>query len=464
MAGGQFAVSPESLVPMPATAADPLSNLWPLTTSRNDEDVLAIDGIPLTKIAAAVGTPVYIYDVSTLRAAAAMFRETFARFYPKSRVVFAGKAFLGTALIPILREAGLGLDVVSGGELYAGLQGGMPAADISMHGNNKGREELQEAIAAGIGKIVIDNDHEIDLLIDLTRDLPEPLPVMLRLNPGVDVHTHRKISTGLVDSKFGLPIRTGQAAAAVSRIAGVSSLKLLGYHAHVGSQLFDANALLDAIDELLGFAAEMRQQHGVELAHLSPGGGFGIAYQPGDRPLDIGTWMQVLSEAIIAGCRQRHLDLPVVTIEPGRAIAGPAGIALYTVGARKELPGIRTYVSVDGGMADNIRPSLYDAVYTAELVTSARMRGRETVTIAGKFCESGDVLIEDIDLPVLESGDVLAIPAAGAYCYAMASNYNLARRPPVVFIEDGVVTLVRRRETYDDLLGLDVTNVQPLSL
>ena len=448
---------------MTATAADPLSNLWPLTTSRNDDGVLCVGGIPLPQIAAAVGTPTYIYDVATLRSAAATFRDAFARHYPKSRVVFAGKAFLSTALIRILREERLGLDVVSGGELFAGLQGGMPAHEISMHGNNKSREELEEAIAAGIGKIVIDNEDEIDLLIELTRDLPAPVPVMLRLNPGVDVHTHKKISTGLADSKFGLPISSGQAAEAVARIVAVPSLKLLGYHAHVGSQLFEADAILAAIDEQLAFAAAMRDAHGVELAHLSPGGGFGIAYLGSDRPMAIESWMRMLGEAIIRGCRQRQLDLPVVTIEPGRAIAGPAGIALYTVGARKVLPGIRTYVSVDGGMADNIRPTLYDAVYSADLVASAQDRPRETVTIAGKFCESGDVLIERIDLPVLAPGDLLALPAVGAYCYAMASNYNFARRPAVVFIEDAVATVVRRRETHADLLGLDVTNVLQLS-
>jgi diaminopimelate decarboxylase len=444
-------------------SAEPLSNLWPISTSRGDHDALAIDGIPLTAIANAIGTPALIYDVATLRASAASFRDLFARHYPKSRVVYAGKAFLCPAMVQILLDERLGLDVVSGGELYIGLQAGMPAAEISFHGNNKSREELHQAIDAGVGKIVIDNDDEIDTLIELARDRAEPVRVMIRLNPGVDVHTHKKISTGVADSKFGLPISTGQAAAAVERVANAESLKLLGYHAHVGSQLFDAGSTIDAIDELLAFAAEMDRRFGVGLEHLSPGGGFGIAYLQDDEPLSIDTWMRQISEAVISGCARHGLDLPTVTIEPGRSIAGPAGVTIYEVGARKLLPGIRTYVSVDGGMADNIRPTLYDAVYTAELVTSARNREREIVTIAGKYCESGDILIENIDLPLLKPGDLLAIPATGAYCYAMASNYNLSRRPPIVFIERGKATVVRRRETCEDLLRLDVTNVLALA-
>jgi diaminopimelate decarboxylase len=438
-------------------AANPLTHLWPLTTSRNSEDVLSIDDVPLTDIAATIGTPAYIYDVSTIRAAAGQFRDGFASHYPKSRVVFAGKALLNAALVKILLEERLGLDVVSGGELFAGLHAGMPAAEMSFHGNNKSRQELREALEAGVGKIVIDNDDEINSLIALTEGRAEPVRVMIRLNPGVDVHTHKKISTGVADSKFGLPISTGQASKAVAKIASAPNLELLGYHAHVGSQLFDAESIVEAIAEMLAFAADMKHQHGIELQHLSPGGGFGISYLDQDQPLGIDDWMRLIAGAVISGCEMHGLDLPTVTIEPGRSIVGPAGVALYEVGARKRLPNIRTYVSVDGGMADNIRPTLYDAVYTANLVASPAEREREIVTIAGKYCESGDLLIENIELPTLEPGDLLAIPAAGAYCYAMSSNYNYAQRPPIVFIEHGKATVVRRRETYDDLVRLDVT-------
>lgn len=439
------------------TTGNPLANLWPLTTARNANDSLTIDGVDLGEIAAEVGTPFYAYDVATIRAAASQFRESFARYYPKSRVVFAGKSLLVTALVRILLDERLGLDVVSGGELFAGLHAGMPATQISFHGNNKSRRELREAIEAGVGKIVIDNDHEIDVLIDLGANMARPIDVMLRLNPGVDVHTHRKISTGVADSKFGLPIETGQAAAAVAKIAQAAELNLLGYHAHVGSQLFTPDAIVESIQEMTRFAARMSEAHGVGFTHLSPGGGFGIAYERKDAPLAIDDWMQMISEAVISGCQKYGLALPTVTIEPGRAIVGPAGVAVYEVGASKRLPDIRTYVSVDGGMSDNIRPSLYEAVYTADLVGSATGRAWEIVTIAGKYCESGDVLIEHIDLPILIRGDLLAIPAAGAYCYAMSSNYNYAQRPPIVFIESGTATVVRRRETYEDLVRLDVT-------
>jgi diaminopimelate decarboxylase len=444
--------------------ANPLANLWPLTTTRNENGELTVGGVSLAEVAAEIGTPTYAYDVATIRAAAGQFRDAFARHYPKSRVVFAGKALLTSALVTILRQESLGLDVVSGGELFAGLAAGMPAAEMSFHGNNKSKQELREALQAGVGKIVIDNDDEIDWLIELTRDLNEPARVMIRLNPGVDVHTHRKISTGVADSKFGLPVANGQAAAAVARIATIPTLHLLGYHAHVGSQLFDAESIVAAIGEMIAFAAEMKARHGLELEHLSPGGGFGIAYLDADQPMDIEAWMRQIGEAVIANCELHGLELPQVTIEPGRSIVGPAGIALYEVGARKRLPGLRTYVSVNGGMADNIRPTLYDAAYSADLVVSAPDRERETVTIAGKYCESGDLLIESIELPTLEPGDILAIPAAGAYCYAMASNYNYAQRPPIVFIENGVATAVRRRETYEDLIRLDVTKGTPYSL
>jgi diaminopimelate decarboxylase len=437
---------------------EPRTNIWPIGTNRNGDGEMCIGGVSVLDIAHEYGTPTYVYDVTTLRTTARRFREAFANAYPASRVVYAGKAFLTTALVKLLREEGLGLDVVSGGELHVGLSAGMPASEITLHGNNKSRQELTEAIAAGIGKIVIDNDYEIDLLEDLTHSCKTPLTVLLRLNPGVDVHTHQKISTGMADSKFGLPIVNGQAAGAVDRIVRIPALHLAGYHAHVGSQLFDPQATLDAIEELLAFAAAMRTRHGIDLECLSPGGGFGIAYETSDHPLSLENWALAIGNAVRNGCLDRGLSLPVLTVEPGRAIAGPAGVALYEVGSSKPLPGIRTYVSVDGGMADNIRPSLYGARYSAAIANrlATDLEDVQTVTIAGKYCESGDILIGEIDLPALKPGDLLAIPAAGAYCLAMASNYNLALKPAVVFVEDGAHRLVRRRETYADLLRFDL--------
>lgn len=443
--------------------ASRLGSPWPLSAVRAADGSLAIGGVPVPDLVRRYGSPLYVYDEATLREAARSLRETFAHAYPRSRVVYAAKAFLSPALVRILHDEGLGLDVVSGGELYVGLRGGMPASEISLHGNNKSARELGEAIAAGIGTIVIDNDYEISILGELTRACPEPVPVMLRLNPGVDVHTHRKISTGAADSKFGFPIADGQAAAAVERIVSEPGIRLLGFHAHVGSQLFDAGATLAAIEELLDFATAMRDRHGFVLEHLSPGGGFGIAYTDTDQPPDPATWARLIGEAVRDGCAARGLPLPVLTVEPGRAIIGPAGVAIYTVGSSKVITGVRTYVSVDGGMADNIRPTLYDAAYAAVLANRAGDGPEAPVTIAGRYCESGDILIDEVRLPPLAPGDLLAVPAAGAYTLAMASNYNLGLRPAIALIRDGSCRLIRRRETYDDLVRCDLDDDRHLT-
>ncbi|MBA2776489.1 MAG: diaminopimelate decarboxylase [Chloroflexia bacterium] len=436
----------------PVTIGQP----WPHTARRAARGELEIGGVLLPALADRYGTPLYVYDEQTLRASARAFRQSFAAVYPRSRVVYAAKAFLTTALVRIMRKEGLGLDVVSGGELFVGLRGGMPAAEIAFHGNNKSARELGEALAAGVGKIVIDNDYEISLLEALTANRGQPAPAMIRLNPGVDVHTHKKISTGMADSKFGFPIADGQAETALCRIQSLPKLRLVGLHAHVGSQLFDAEATVAAIDALLDFAATMRDRHEFVLEHLSPGGGFGIAYTDADKPPTIATWAGLIGAAVKEGCAARSLPEPMLTVEPGRAMVGPAGVALYTVGAKKELPDVRTYVSVDGGMADNIRPSLYDARYSAAIANRDDPAASNEVTIAGRYCESGDLLIERIALPELREGDLLAIPAAGAYTLAMASNYNFAPRPAVVLVNDGQARVIRRRETYEDLVQFDI--------
>jgi diaminopimelate decarboxylase len=446
--GGQGQVSTQ--------CAERMSHVWPTGTYRNERGELVVGGVPVTEIAAKHGTPVYAYDEATLRESMRRYRDAFTRELPGCRLVYAGKAFLSTSFVRVLVEEDLGLDVVSGGELFVALRGGMPPSRISLHGNNKSRDEIQMALEAGIGKIIVDNFDEIEMLAELCAERDTPMTVLLRVNPGVDVHTHKKISTGMADSKFGLPIVDGQAAMAVARLATTRGLHLAGYHAHVGSQLFDAEASLDAIGELLDFSASMRSEYGVELEQLSPGGGFGIPYLDGDEPPVPERWAEMIADAVKAGCGDRGLPIPVVVIEPGRAIAGPAGVAIYRVGSRKELPGVRTYISVDGGMADNIRPSLYDAAYTAALANRAGGEDRESVTIAGKYCESGDVLIENVSLPRLERDDLLAIPAAGAYCLAMASNYNMSLRPAVVMVSNGETHLMRRRERLDDLIRLDV--------
>lgn len=434
-----------------------MTDVWPQGTHRNSRGELVIGGVSVVEAVHKHDTPLYIYDEFTLRSAMRTWKQALQSRLPNGRVVYAGKAFLCTAIAEMVAEEGLGLDCVSDGELFVGLNAGVAPSMLSLHGNNKGHNELEMALEAGIGKIIVDNHDEIELLADLTVDRDEPVTVMLRLNPGVDVHTHRKISTGVADSKFGLPIADGQAEQAVAKLQDIPGVHLAGYHAHVGSQLFDTDAHTAAIGDMIGFAAAMRNTYGVELQVFSPGGGFGIKYLDAEAPLEPAHWIDVLATAIESACQQHALEVPMVVIEPGRAIAGPAGVAIYSIGARKELPGIRTYVSVNGGMADNIRPALYDASYTAVIANRSDEGETEPVTVAGKYCESGDILIDHIELPFPVEGDLLAIPAAGAYCLAMASNYNMSLKPAVLMTDDGEARLIRRRESFADLIRLDST-------
>jgi diaminopimelate decarboxylase len=426
--------------------------LWPVTTTRNGGGEMQIGGVSVGAIAADFGTPVYIYDEVTLRARAAAIRDAFHSAYPDSQVVYAAKALGSPAIVRIFRDEGLGLDVVSGGELFMGLKAGMPAERITFHGNNKGRQELIEALDAGVSLIAVDNAFELDVLEQLGAERGSVIPVLLRLNPGIDVHTHTKIATGVNDSKFGFPIWDGSAEEAVQRAAGSHHLDLRGYHMHIGSQLLDWDGYELAIETALAFAGAMKLAYGVSPSVFSPGGGFGISYTEETHEPDINAWSVAVARAMLNGCARHNLALPHLVVEPGRSLVGPAGVALYEIGSRKEIAGVRTYVSVDGGMADNIRPALYEARYTAERANRTNEGARERVTIAGKYCESGDLLIQDIDLPRLEPGDLLAVPGAGAYCLAMASNYNLSTRPAVVLVRDGQATLIRRRERYEDLL------------
>jgi len=429
--------------------------LWPLTTTRDSAGSLAIGGVSLTDLAHEVGTPLYIYDERTVRDSIRSYRTAFERHYPSTRVVYAGKAYLAGWLLTILEEEGLFLDVVSGGELYVAHAAGFPMERVIFHGNNKTADELRLALELGCGEIVIDNEHEIDLLEQLGPGVRNPLDVMLRISPGVDAHTHEYRKTGLIDSKFGLPIETGDAARAVERIAGIRWLRLLGYHAHVGSQIFEVDPFVAALGILFQFAADMEERFGVEPLRMSPGGGLGIQYETTDPDVNVDEYASRLADSVSTAVERYSLGKPELVVEPGRSIVGQAGVALYTVGAIKEIPGVRRYVSVDGGMADNIRPALYGARYSVALA-NREAQGAQLVTVAGKYCESGDVLIHDVELPPLSPGDLLAIPAAGAYCLAMASNYNLALRPAVVVVTDGRYRVVQRRERYEDLLCRDV--------
>jgi diaminopimelate decarboxylase len=435
---------------------------WPETTRRAADGSLEFGGVSVVDLAREFGTPLYVFDEVTLRSRARRIRDEFLHAYERSRLVYAGKAYLSPALMQILVEERIGLDVVSGGEIYAGLRAGVDPAQMIFHGNNKSRVELEEAVVAGVGLIAVDNDLEITLLESVARDSGRRVDVVLRLNPGVDVHTHHKMRTGATDSKFGFPVWDGQAEEAAARICRSTQLQLVGYHAHVGSQIFDSTLVAQTIGVIMDFAGRMHGRFGVIPAVVIPGGGFGIADDASGADVDIGAWAKAAADAIERGCLTHGFPLPILVVEPGRAIIGPAGLALYSVGSQKTVPTARTYVSVDGGMADNIRPALYGARYTASLANRDPAREQlQTVTIAGKYCESGDVLIDDALLPELEAGDLLAVPMTGAYCLAMASNYNLSPRPAVVIVAGGRARLIRRRETYADLLSSEVFDFGP---
>lgn len=431
-------------------------SIWPSSVRGRDDGVMEIGGVSVLDLADRFGTPLYIYDEVTLRERAGAFIDAFSGVWPRTRVAYAAKAFLSPALVRILHEVGLALDVSSGGEIYAGLAAGVPASDMVFHGNAKTERELREALEAAVGLIAVDNLMELELLGRLASERGVRQRILLRLNPGIDVHTHEKIKTGVLDSKFGLPIATGDAALAVERAITAPGLLLGGYHTHLGSQLFDPAALGAGIDALLGFAAEMREAHGITPEVISPGGGFGIPYEDGDVATPAADWAEALAGPLRRGCSRHGLPEPELIIEPGRSIAGPAGVTLYRVGPIKEIPGGRRFVSVDGGMADNIRPTLYGARYEASIANRRASDPIQAQTIVGKYCETGDVLIERAELPKVRTGDLLAFAATGAYCLAMASNYNLATRPAVVLVRDGEARLIRRRETYDDLLAAEI--------
>jgi diaminopimelate decarboxylase len=432
-----------------------LKPVLPITAAVNDAGHLTIGGCDTVDLARQFGTPLYVFDEADLRARCREYVEEFGKRLPDVTVVYASKAYIGRALAALLADEGLGLDVVSGGEIALAQAAEFPLERAYFHGNNKSRAELQEAMRVGIGRVVIDSFHEIELLDEVARAAGRKQAVLLRVTPDVDPHTHSHITTGVLDSKFGFALAEGQAEDAMRRALAAPGLDVAGVHCHIGSQLFETEPYAQAIDKVLGFAAEMSRKHGLGLREFSPGGGIGLQYLRDEAPPPVAVFAETIASAVKASCERYGLSLPRVVVEPGRSIVGRAGVALYEVGARKEVPGIRTYVAVDGGMADNIRPAIYGSKYEALAASRALAPAEETVTIVGKYCESGDVLVRDVKLPRLEAGDVLAIPASGAYCLAMASNYNAALKPAIVFVADGKARLVRRREIYADLLACE---------
>ncbi len=419
--------------------------LFPDTAAVNAEGHLTLGGIDVISLAKEFGTPLYVMDEDTLRGRCRAFVDSFRRRHSNTSVVYACKAFINPALARILQEEGLGLDVVSGGELAVAQRIEFDAKKIYFHGNNKSQEELAMALDYGIGRVVVDNFHEISLLSKTASDKGLVQDILIRVSPGIDPHTHAHTTTGVLDSKFGFPIETGQAEEAVKMVQSEKGLRLLGLHFHLGSPIFELEPYTRALEVTLAFASRL----GLTLKELSPGGGFAIPYTMDQRPPDIEEYVDAIVSPIDG------MDIHLV-IEPGRAIIGSAGVALYEVGSYKDIPDVRKYVSVDGGMGDNIRPALYNAKYEVVVANKINMPEEERVSIAGKFCESGDILLPDSFLPKLEPGDILAVPSAGAYAPAMASNYNMAPRPAIILVKDGKARLIRRRESYEDLMRNDV--------
>lgn len=441
-----------SAPPTDLNALDP--RVWARTVSRTPQGAVTIGGLDVRELAEEYGTPAYFLDETDFRARCRAWRDAFG---PGADVFYAGKAFLSRAVVRWLYEEGLNLDVCSQGELSTALAAGMPPERIALHGNNKSTQELHRAIESGVGRIVLDSFQEIVRVAHIAAELGRRQPVQIRVTVGVEAHTHEFIATAHEDQKFGIALADGQAAEAVRRVLQLDSLELIGIHSHIGSQIFDTSGFEVAAHRVVELLRQVRDEHGVELPEIDLGGGLGIAYTPEDDPSEPQEIAKALGAIVTRECEGAGLAVPRLSVEPGRAIAGPTAFTLYEVGTVKPLEGLRTYVSVDGGMSDNIRTALYDAEYTVSLASRASDAGPMLARVVGKHCESGDIVVRDAFLPAdLAPGDLIAVPATGAYCRSMASNYNHALRPPVVAVRDGAARVIVRRETEEDLLSLDV--------
>ena len=416
---------------------------------------LTIGGCDAVDLAHQFGTPLVVYDVQQIRQQIRAFKRVFEENNVDYAVSYASKAFSAIAMYQVVAAEGAHVDVVSGGELYTAIKAGFPMADVSFHGNNKSREELEMAIDHHVGTIMIDNFHEIELLADVLEKLDAHVDVMLRITPGISAHTNKYIQTGQVDSKFGFDLQSGQADEALAKVLENPRMQMKGLHAHIGSQIFELAGFEGVAKKLVEVAAHWQEKFNYQAAVINVGGGFGIRYVKDDTPLAPEEFVAAIIKVIKAEIKETNLAMPTIWIEPGRSIAGPAGYNLYTVGSRKDVPGLKPYVTVDGGMGDNIRPALYEAQYETVLANNPRAELVEHVRVAGKYCESGDILSQNQVLPATKPGDVLAMLDTGAYGYSMASNYNRNPRPAVVFAEKGTAQVVIKRETYDDLIHLD---------
>ncbi|HZK43956.1 MAG TPA: diaminopimelate decarboxylase [Syntrophomonadaceae bacterium] len=422
---------------------------------NNKNSHLEVGGIDCTQLVKEYGSPLWVIDEKGLRENCRIFLEAFSE-WGNCEVTYASKSLNNLSILRIIDEEGLSLDVVSGGELYTALKADFPANRIYFHGNNKSRDELEFAVKSSIARVVVDNFYELELLNEVAGELGKVQDILLRITPGVEAHTHEYIQTGQIDSKFGFTLPDGQALESVNVTIKYQNLKLKGIHCHIGSQIFEMESFQYATSLMMDFLGEIKNKTEYECSEINVGGGFGIYYTNEDEPAHPEEWAKTVMTTVKTKSAEHGIKIPKVIIEPGRAISGPAGITLYTIGSSKEVKGVRKYIAVDGGMADNPRPALYGAKYLAKIANKANYEDVEIVSIAGKCCESGDMLIWDIKLPLIETGDILAVFATGAYNYSMSSNYNRLPKPAMVLVNNGQADIIVKREDYEDLLRNDV--------
>ena len=409
-------------------------------------------GLDTVELGKKYGTPLYLMSEEHIKDRCKEIREDFLSKHPKTNAVYASKAFLTKEMARIIKREGLGIDVVSGGELYTVMEVDFPMEKVIFHGNNKSPDEIEMAIKNNVGRIVIDHIGEIDLIEKIAKRYNKNVNVLFRISPGIDIHTHKYIQTGQVDSKFGIPLDGMTIKQAIEKVLNTEYLKLMGFHFHIGSQLLENQTHTKAVKILMELIKQTKDEYGFITKELNTGGGYGIHYADSGKRKPLTYFTDSIMEEVKRQSQEYNVEMPMVTIEPGRWIVGEAGVTLYTIGAIKEIPGIRTYISIDGGMPDNPRPSLYEAKYEGLIANKINEELTEVVTIAGKCCESGDILIWDLKVPKVETGDTLVVLSTGAYNYSMASNYNKIPRPPVVMISEGKDRVIVKRETYQDLL------------
>lgn len=421
-------------------------------TMKVEENELYIGGVKATALSKEYGTPLYVIDEELIRDNCRRFYKAMRCSEGKNRVTYAGKAFINMAMCNLIKEENLYLDVVSGGELYTAYKAGFPMERIYFHGNNKSDYEIDLGVRLGIGRFIVDNIHELELLNDIAKEYGRIQKVYLRITPGVEAHTHEYIKTGQLDSKFGFPVIGDTVYEAIKKALDLEYIDLKGLHCHIGSQIFDLEPFYDTTEIMINLIKDIKDKLGFQIEELDLGGGFGIYYTKGDKPREIEDYCLAIINKANEVCKNLNMEVPILSVEPGRSIVGNAGVTLYTVGAIKEIPNIRKYVSVDGGMSDNIRPALYSANYESLIANRVFNNDKEIVTVAGKCCESGDVLLNSIEMPKMETGDILAIMSTGAYGHSMANNYNRIPKAAVVSVKSGLSKLMCKRETYEDLL------------